>query len=65
MAKNRVTILAGGGVNHNNISKLYETGIRQFHLSGISTNKFGETETNFNLIQKAVKTINEINEKSN
>ena len=25
MAKNRVTILAGGGVNHNNISKLYET----------------------------------------
>ncbi|MBL6874845.1 MAG: copper homeostasis protein CutC [Flavobacteriales bacterium] len=65
MAKNRVTILAGGGVNHNNISKLYETGVRQFHLSGSSTNKFGETETNFNLIQQAVKAINEINEKSN
>ena len=58
MAKNRVTILAGGGVNHNNISKLYEVGVRQFHLSGSSTNKFGETETNFNLIQQAVKAIN-------
>lgn len=65
IAKNRITILAGGGVNHNNINKLYEVGVRQFHLSGSRKNKFGETETNFNIIQQAVKAINEINEKSN
>ena len=65
MAKNRVTILAGGGVNHNNIKKLYETGVGQFHLSASRTNKFGEIETNFNLMQQAVKSMNEINEKSN
>jgi copper homeostasis protein len=65
ISKKRITILAGGGVNHKNIHELYEAGVRQFHLSGIKTDKFGKSETNFHLIKQAVNSFNEINKKSN
>jgi copper homeostasis protein len=65
ISKNRVTILAGGGVNHKNIHELYTLGVRQFHLSGSKTDKFGKIETNFHLIKQAVNSFNEINEMSN
>lgn len=65
ISKNRITILAGGGVNHKNIHELYEAGVRQFHLSGTKTDKFGKSETNFHLIKQAVNSFNEINKKSN
>ena len=65
ISKNRITILAGGGVNYKNIHELYALGVRQFHLSGSKTDKFGKSETNFNLIKQAVNSFNEINEMSN
>ena len=65
ISKNRITILAGGGVSHKNIHELYSAGVRQFHLSGSKTDKFGKSETNFNLIKQAVNSFNEINEMSN
>ena len=65
ISKNRITILAGGGVNHKIIHELYEAGVRQFHLSGTKTDKFGKSETNFHLIKQAVNSFNEINKKSN
>ena len=65
ISKNRITILAGGGVNHNNIHELYASGVRQFHLSGSKKDKFGKIETNFNLIKRAINAFNEINEISN
>lgn len=64
ISKKRITILAGGGVNHKNIHELYEAGVRQFHLSGTKTDKFGKSETNFHLIKQAVNSFNEI-KKSN
>ena len=65
ISKNRITILAGGGVNYKNIHELYALGVRQFHLSGSKTDKFGKSETNFHLIKQAVNSFNEINEISN
>jgi copper homeostasis protein len=65
ISKSRITILAGGGVNHKNIHELYVAGVRQFHLSGSKTDKFGKSETNFNLIKQAVNSFNEIDEMSN
>lgn len=65
ISKKRITILAGGGVNHKNIHELYAAGVRQFHLSGSKKDKFGKIETNFNLIKRAVNSFNEINEMSN
>ena len=65
ISKSRITILAGGGVNHKNIHKLYAAGVKQFHLSGSKTDKFGKSETNFHLIKQAVNSFNEINEMSN
>ena len=65
ISKNRITILAGGGVNYKNIHELYALGVRQFHLSGSKTDKFGKSETNFHLIKQAVNSFNEINEMSN
>lgn len=63
ISKKRITILAGGGVNHKNIHELYEAGVRQFHLSGTKTDKFGKSETNFHLIKQAVNSFNEIKKK--
>jgi copper homeostasis protein len=57
LANKKISIIAGGGVNHNNIASLYEIGIREFHLSGKEPNKFGELETNYENINMAVKRV--------
>ena len=57
LAKNRINIIAGGGVNHNNIESLYKIGIREFHLSGKEPNKFGELETNYENVKMAVQKV--------
>ena len=54
LANNRIEILAGGGVNSMNIKKLYNIGIREFHLSGVKKNKFDIQETDFYNIYNAV-----------
>ena len=45
LANNRITILAGSGVNHTNTEALYKIGIRDFHLSGSIKNQQGKLET--------------------
>ncbi len=35
-AENRLTVMAGSGVNVNNIKQLYDTGVREFHSSATS-----------------------------
>lgn len=57
LANKKISIIAGGGVNHNNIASLYKIGIREFHLSGKEPNKFGELETNYENINMAVKRV--------
>ena len=58
-AQKRINILAGGGVNINNVETLYINGVRQFHLSGIKNKKYTQT-TNQSIISSIVKKINEI-----
>ena len=57
LAENRINIIAGGGVNHDNIESLYKIGIREFHLSGKGLNKLGEPETKYENINKAIQRI--------
>ena len=56
----KIKIIAGGGVNHNNVESLYKIGVREFHLSGTLKNKSKILETNYNLINLIVKKLNEI-----
>jgi len=56
----KIKIIAGGGVNHNNVESLYNIGVREFHLSGTLKNKSKKLETNYNLINLTVKKLNEI-----
>jgi copper homeostasis protein len=51
LANNRITILAGSGVNHTNTEALYKIGIRNFHLSGSIKNQGGEGKTDALLIK--------------
>jgi copper homeostasis protein len=52
LAKWRVTILAGSGVNHTNAEALYKIGIKKFHLSGSMKNLKGKLEVCPLLIKK-------------
>jgi len=52
LAKGRVTILAGSGVNHTNAEALYKIGIKNFHLSGSMKNLKGTLEVSPLLIKK-------------
>tara|TARA_B110000263_G_scaffold177047_1_gene154784 strand:+ start:362 stop:1051 length:690 start_codon:yes stop_codon:yes gene_type:complete len=54
LANNRITILAGSGVNHTNVKSLYKIGIRNFHLSGSKINPKGELETEALLIKAVI-----------
>jgi len=54
LAKNRISIIAGGGVNHENIESLYNIGVREFHLSGKELVHNGQLETKYENIQMAV-----------
>ena len=56
----KIKIIAGGGVNHNNVESLYKIGVREFHLSGTLKNKSKILETDYNLINLLVKKLKEI-----
>ena len=56
----KIKIIAGGGVNHNNVESLYKIGVREFHLSGTLKNKSKILETDYNLINLTVKKLKEI-----
>ena len=60
LAKGRITILAGSGVNHTNAEALYKIGIRNFHLSGSIRNQKGELETDLLLIKKMKDKLDQI-----
>lgn len=59
-SRQKIKIIAGGGVNHNNVEALYNIGVREFHLSGTLKNKSKNLETDYNLINLIVKKLNEI-----
>lgn len=56
----KIKIIAGGGVNHNNVESLYNIGVREFHLSGTLKNKSKILETDYNLINLLVKKLRDI-----
>lgn len=56
----KIRIIAGGGLNHNNIESLHNIGVREFHLSGSLKNKSKLLETDYNLINLVVKKLKEI-----
>ena len=56
----KIKIIAGGGVNHNNVESLYKIGVREFHLSGTLKNKSKILETDYNLINVLVKKLRDI-----
>lgn len=60
LSNKKIKIIAGGGVNHNNLESLYKIGVREFHLSGTSKNKSKILETDYNLINLTVKKLKEI-----
>ena len=57
LAKNRISIIAGGGVNHNNIESLYKIGIREFHLSGKELVQNRQLETKYENVKMAVQKV--------
>lgn len=57
LAKNRINILAGSGVNVTNIDPLYKIGIRHFHLSGSKITISGDRETSTEIIREVVKEL--------
>ena len=60
LAKGRITILAGSGVNHSNVEALYKIGIRNFHLSGSKRNQNSKGETDALLIKIVIDKLEEI-----
>jgi len=54
LSEGRIKVMAGSGLSHTNIEKLYNIGIREFHLSGKIKNKDGKIETSEELIRLAV-----------
>ena len=60
LANNRIQILAGSGVSHTNVEELYKIGIRNFHLSASTKNKYGILETEINPIKKLITKLNTI-----
>ena len=60
LANNRITILAGSGVNHTNTEALYKIGIRNFHLSGSIKNQQGKLETDALLIKAVIDKLKKI-----
>ena len=60
LADNNIKIIAGGGVNIDNIELLYKLGVREFHLSGTLNNN-NNLETNYEIIRNVVKKLKSIN----
>lgn len=61
LADNNIKIIAGGGVNIDNIELLYKLGVREFHLSGTLNNNNNHLETNYEIIRNVVKKLKSIN----
>tara|TARA_B100000214_G_scaffold123263_1_gene87362 strand:- start:3627 stop:4316 length:690 start_codon:yes stop_codon:yes gene_type:complete len=61
IANNRIKVIAGGGVNHDNAKNLYNIGVRNFHLSGKKKNTNGFLETSSLLIKSVIDNLNEPN----
>ena len=61
LADNNIKIIAGGGVNIDNIELLYKLGVREFHLSGTLKNNNNHLETNYEIIRNVVKKLKSIN----
>ena len=59
-SSHKIKIIAGGGVNHNNVESLYKIGVREFHLSGTLKNRSKILETDYNLINLLVKKLRDI-----
>jgi len=57
ISKGRINILAGGGVNHENVKALFKIGVRSFHLSGSEKNSNGILETNSKNILSVIKKL--------
>lgn len=57
LSKDRIELIAGGGVDKNNVKELYNIGVRNFHLSG-SVEKKGNTETSQLIIREVIQKIN-------
>ena len=60
LAKERIAILAGSGVNHTNVEALYKIGIRNFHLSGSTKYLKDELKTDPVLIKKMKNKLDQI-----
>ena len=61
LADNNIKIIAGGGVNIDNIELLYKLGVREFHLSGTLKNNNKHLETSYEIIRNVVKKLRSIN----
>ena len=61
MSDNNIKIIAGGGVNIDNIELLYKLGVREFHLSGSLKKNNKHLETNYEIIRDVVKKLKSIN----
>ena len=60
LAKGRITILAGSGVNQSNAEALYKIGIRNFHLSASKKNQNSKVETDDLLIKAVIDKLEQI-----
>ena len=61
LADNNIKVIAGGGVNIDNIESLYKLGVREFHLSSTLKNIDKNLETNYEIIRNVVKKLKIIN----
>lgn len=57
LANNRISILAGSGVNATNVQKFHKIGIRHFHLSGNEKSASGKLETSSKNIRAVVEKL--------
>lgn len=60
LAKGRIAIFAGSGVNYTNVEALYKIGIRNFHLSGSKKNQNLKAETDHLLIKAVIEKLEQI-----
>jgi len=54
MAQDRISLIAGGGLNPSNALQLYPLGIREFHLSGIDKKSLSYPHTQASKIEELI-----------
>jgi len=54
IAQDRITLIAGGGLNPTNALQLYPLGIREFHLSGIDKKSHSHPQTQVSKIEELI-----------